>query len=337
MPGRILCFGESLLRLSAPGSELLLQSANLDARFGGAEANVAVSLARLGHEAALLTVLPDNAIGQAAADQMRGMGVDLSRALRRAGRMGLYFLTPGATLRPSEVLYDRKGSAFADHADALDLGVALAGADWLHLSGVTPAVGAKAADAAVRAVKTAIEAGVRVSFDGNFRGKMWAEWGGDPGQVLRELMSGAELLFGDERDVGLALGLSFDRPDPWHRRADAAEAAFKAFPRLQRMAGTLRVEHGGRDCGIAAALHTRSGEVRTPQLELKGVVDRIGSGDALVAGLLHGVIQGWDDARSLDFALAASALKHSIPGDFSPAREADILATMDDPRLHVRR
>src|SRR5687768_6131452 len=185
MPARIVCFGELLLRLGAPGRQVLLQSPQFEVFVGGAEANVAVSLARFGHDSAQVGVYPDNALGAAAAGELRRHGVD-TRALRTGpGRMGLYFLTPGAVHRPSEVLYDRAGSAFAlaDPA-AYDWPALLAGADWLHLSGVTPALGERAAAAAIAAAREARRLGVKVSFDGNYRPKLWEAWNGDAPGLL---------------------------------------------------------------------------------------------------------------------------------------------------------
>lgn len=336
--GRIACFGEALLRLSAPDGELLLQSGRMLAHFGGAEANVAVSLARLGHHARSLTVLPDNPIGEAAAGELRRHGVDLAFALRRPGRMGLYFLTPGEVLRPSEVLYDRAGSAFAETGpEAYDFAAALAGCDWLHLSGITPAVSEKAAAAALAAVRAAAALGVKVSFDGNYRAKLWAAWGGQARPVLRELVEHAELLFGDARDIALVLDRSFDHGDPSIRCAAAAEAAFEAFPKLQRLACTLRQEPAVRRQRLGGFLASREGICRAPEIDLQDVVDRIGAGDAFAAGVLHGLITGMADERALRFGLAAAAFKHSVRGDFSLARAEDIEAALEDPGLSVRR
>jgi 2-dehydro-3-deoxygluconokinase len=336
--GRIACFGEMLLRLSAPDGELLLQSGRLLAHFGGAEANVAVSLARLGHHARSLTVLPDNPIGEAAAGELRRHGVDLEFVARRPGRMGLYFLTPGEVLRPSEVLYDRVGSAFAEMGpEGYDFVAALAGCDWLHLSGITPAVSEKAAAAALAAVREAARLGVKVSFDGNYRAKLWAAWGGEARPVLRELVAHAEILFGDDRDIALVLGRSFDHLDPIARRTAAAEAAFETFPKLKRVVCTVRHEPAVRRQRLSGFLAARQGVCTTPEIDLEAVVDRIGAGDAFAAGVLHGVIQGMADERALRCGLAAAAFKHSIRGDFNPARAEDIEAALADRDLSVRR
>jgi 2-dehydro-3-deoxygluconokinase len=338
MTGRVLCFGELLLRLSAPDHELLLQSARLDARFGGAEVNVAVSLAQFGHAARLLTSIPANALGEAAVRDLRRFGVETDAVRKAAGRLGLYFLTPGAVRRPSDVLYDRADSVFAETTpEDLDFEAALEGCAWLHVSGITPAVGPNACACALALIVAAKARGVKVSFDGNYRTRMWAAWGGDGPAALRQILQSADLLFGDERDVSLALGVTFPG-DPPARRQAAAAAAFDAFPHLERMCGTVRLEHGVEDHDLSATLHTRhGGVVQTRPLRLTGIVDRIGTGDAFAAGVLHGLLSGWSDDRTLAFGLSASAFKHSVPGDFNLADEAAILAALDDPNLSVRR
>jgi 2-dehydro-3-deoxygluconokinase len=336
-PG-VLCFGELMMRLSAPDHELLLQSARLDARFGGAEVNVAVSLAHFGDAARLLSAVPDHALGEAALGELRRHGVETQAVRQAPGRLGLYFLTPGAVRRPSEVLYDRAGSVFAETApEDFKFEAALEGCAWLHVSGVTPAVGPKASASVLALIAAAKARGVKVSFDGNYRAKMWAAWRGDGPAVLRQILQSADLLFGDERDVALVLGTTFEG-DLMARRQAAAQAAFDAFPELERVCATVRVEHGVDDHALSATLHTRQGGAcETGPLRLSGIVDRIGGGDAFAAGVLHGLLKQWPDARTLAFGLAASAFKHSIPGDFNLASEAAILEAMADNALSVRR
>src|SRR5882724_11549114 len=202
----IACFGEILLRLAAPHSELLLQSRTLVGHIGGAEANVAVALAQWGHSASVVSVLPDNALGHAAAGELRRYAVGTDAVQFRPGRMGLYFLTVGAGHRPSEVLYDREASAFALAApELIDWKRVLAQANWLHVSGVTAALGSRAAESALRAVHMARAQGVSVSFDCNYRAKLWERWHGDARAILRGLAGEAELLFAEERDLSLIL------------------------------------------------------------------------------------------------------------------------------------
>jgi 2-dehydro-3-deoxygluconokinase len=334
----ILCFGEILLRLTPNDGELLMQSPGLTVRPGGAEANVAVSLARFGAPVTLATVLPDNALGHAARDEVRKHGVDTSGILFRPGRMGLYFLTPGAVRRPSEVLYDRAGSAFVQNVDgALNWPGLLEGVEWLHLSGVTPATGPGGSAAALSAIAAATAAGVRVSFDGNFRGKLWAEWAGDPPGVLGQMLAGSSLAFADDRDFALVLGRSFDHPDPAERRRAAAAAAFETWPSLERICCTLRVNDSVQDQTLSAVMITRDGEHHAAPIALSGVVDRVGGGDAFASGVLFGVYRGWSNDEALAFGLASAGLKHSIPGDFSLFDEAQVRAAMAAEGFDIRR
>lgn len=342
VPGRILCFGELMLRLGPPDGEVLLQSPTLTVRPGGAEANVAVSLARLGASAAFATVLADNALGRAARDEVRRHGVDTSAVQFRDARMGLYFITPGAVRRPSEVLYDRADSAFVRHAhEAFDWPALLHGVEWLHVSGVTPATGPNGTTAALDIVRAAADAGVKVSFDGNFRGKLWAQWDGDPPGTLGAMLQTASLAFADDRDFALVLGREFPSADPHERRREAARAAFAAFPRLQRIACTLRVQDSVADQSLSAVMLVRDGEgvheVHAPAIQLSGVVDRVGGGDAFAAGVLFGLWSRWSDDRALAFGLAAAGLKHSVHGDFNPFSAAEVEAAMGDGGLDIRR
>jgi 2-dehydro-3-deoxygluconokinase len=337
--GPVVLFGEVLLRFSAPDGEVLLQSLRLHAVVGGAEANVAVGLARLGDAARLVSVVPDNPLGQAALAELRRWGVDTRGLAFGPGRMGLYFLTPGAGVRPAEITYDRQGSAFAAADPGLvDWDAALSGASWLHLSGVTPAIGPNGAASAERAVAAANRLGVPVAFDGNYRGKLWTAWDADGPGIVRRLIDGAALAFLNDRDLALALGCSFDQPDPAQRLQAAAEAAFEAFPRLQRIAATTRTAHDAGRHGLSASLFTRTAPpLASRTYQLSGIVDRIGAGDAFAAGLLHGLLRGWPDQRALDFALAAACAKHTIRGDFNLATLDDIEAILSGEAADVRR
>lgn len=337
--GAIVCFGELLLRLGAPGNELLLQSPRLHVHVGGAEANVAIALARFGHEVRMATVLPDNALGEHAIGELRRHGVDTRAVRRDAGRMGLYFLATGAGLRPSEVLYDRAGSAFARATpDAIDWDAAFDGADWLHLSGVTPALGLASAAAAQRAADTARARGMQIVFDGNYRSRLWQAWDGDAPSILRGLMAGADLAFADHRDIAVVLGHEAQGDDAVARFADAAAAAFAAFPQLQRIASTVRVQRSVDEHALSALMCTRGGEVvTTPTYTLTAIVDRIGGGDAFAAGVIHGLRRGLGDPESLHFGLASACLKHSVPGDFNRVGTGDVEAFLGEGRLDVRR
>lgn len=336
MHGRIVCFGELLLRLTAPGRELLMQSGSLDVHVGGAEANVAIGLACLDHPTAMVSAVPDNPLGRGAIAALRAQGVDCSDVALRDGRMGLYFLSAGAGLRASDIVYDRAGSSFATApADAFDWDRLLDGASRLHLSGITPALGPATADAAVRAAELARTKGVAVSFDGNYRARLWQAWDSDPRSVLTRLVGLADTLFGNHRDISLLLGRDFsgDGPD---RRREAAEAAFAAFPNLQRIASTARHVDDADRHRIAARVDTPARGFQTEEVVVAGIIDRIGGGDAFATGILHGVHAGQGLEDTVRSGLALACLKHSLPGDASLFRRSDIDAFLEGG-LDVRR
>ena len=334
----IACFGEILLRLAASHSELLLQSRTLVGHIGGAEANVAVALAQWGHVATAVSVLPDNALGHAAAGELRRHGVRTDAIQFRPGRMGLYFLTVGAGLRPSEVLYDREGSAFAlAPPELIDWNSVLKEVSWLHLSGITPAVGPQAAEAALRAARAARALGVAVSFDCNYRAKLWERWHGDARPILRELVDHADLLFAEQRDIALILGRNFDDVPAADQFRVAGAQAFETFSRLKRIATTVRIQRSVDDHDLSAALLSREGLRTTRTYSIGRIIDRIGSGDAFAAGILHGVRTQMDDQDCVDFGLAAACLKHSIPGDFNLVGIAEVQNLLRDAGFTVRR
>ncbi len=332
----ILCFGELLLRLTAPGRELLMQSGRFDVHVGGAEANVAVGLSNLGHATAFATTVPDSPLGRGAVSALRAQGVDCSRVSTSDGRMGLYFLSAGAGLRASDIVYDRAGSSFATApADYWDWDALLAGCTRLHLSGITPALGDATARAAIAAATAARARGLTISFDGNYRARLWEAWDSDPRGVLTQLVGLADLLFGNHRDVSLLLGETFSG-DGEDRRREAADAAFAAFPNLKHMASTARHVDDADRHRISARIDTPAGSVQTEEVAVSGIVDRIGGGDAFASGVLHGLMSGKDEATAASWGLAVAALKHSLPGDASLFRHADIEAFLDGG-LDVRR
>ncbi|MDB5691676.1 MAG: sugar kinase [Alphaproteobacteria bacterium] len=332
----ITCFGEILLRMTAPGRELLLQKPHLDVYVAGAEANVGVGLANLGHEVKMVSRLPGNALGQAAVDALRRHGVDVAGIARTPGRMGLYFLTQGAGLRASEIFYDRQDSSFARAGPGdFDWDGLLQDVDLLHLSGITPALGPRSAEAAVEAAEAAAQRGIPISFDGNYRAQLWESWDSDPKDILTRLVSKARILFGNHRDISLLLGETFSGEGA-DRRREAAEAAFGAFPNLAMIASTARhVEDADRH-RIAARIDTPDGIAQTEEVLVAGIVDRIGAGDAFAAGVLHGIRTGRDLDWTVRSGLALTCLKHSLPGDFSLFGPEEIEAYMAGG-LDVRR
>jgi 2-dehydro-3-deoxygluconokinase len=334
----VVCFGELLLRLGAPGRELLLQTPRLEVHCGGAEANVAVSLACFGHSASMVSVVPDNALGRASVGELRKHGVRTDAVRFGPGRMGLYFLSSGAVQRPSEVLYDRAGSAFAiAPPELIDWDVALAGSTWLHVSGITPAVSSAAAEAALRGVRAARSKSVAVSFDCNYRAKLWEAWDGAAGPTLRSLAAEADVLFAEDRVLALMLGAAFEGTSPEQRFAAAAERAFDAFEPLQRLVTTVRVQHSVDHHELSALMAMRGRVLRTGPRALPGIVDRIGTGDAFAAGILHGLTSSLDDAATLEFGLAAACIKHSIPGDYNLVGVRDVENVIAERGWDVKR
>jgi len=334
--GRIVCFGELLLRLSAPGRELLMQSGCFGVHVGGAEANVAVALARLGHDSAMVSRLPDNALGDAAAGYLRRYGVDASYVSTGPGRMGLYYLSVGAGLRASEIIYDREGSSFAlAGPDAFNWDKILDGADLLHLSGITPALGTSSADLAIVAADAAAAKGIAISFDGNYRAQLWKRWDSNPREILSRLASKARILFGNHRDLSLLLDREFTG-DGEQRRREASLAAFVAFPSLELIASTARHVDDADRHRISARIDTPGDSFQTEEVVVAGIVDRIGAGDAFAAGVLHGIRHGQDLETIGRTGLALAVLKHSLPGDAALFHQRDVDAFLAG-QLDVRR
>ncbi|MCP3735570.1 sugar kinase [Sphingomonas sp. RP10(2022)] len=334
---RFLAFGEIMLRLSPPGRELLLQTPKFDVWVAGAEANVVTALAKLGHDVGFASMVPDNDLGRSAVSTLRGHGVD-TRGIQLGGdRMGLYFVTSGAGMRATEVIYDRAGSSFAAApVEAWDWDALFDGVDWFHLSGITPALGPVPAQSAIAAVQAAAARGIPISFDGNYRAKLWERWDSDPRALLTQLVEHAELLFGNHRDIALLLDRDFAGHDGEDRRRDAAEAAFAAFPKLRTIASTARHVENVDLHRVSARIDTRDGHAQTEEVVLAGIVDRIGGGDAFASGVLHGLRSGGDIAAAAATGLALTALKHSLPGDAALFRQADIDAYLAGG-LDVRR
>ncbi|MEO5706368.1 MAG: sugar kinase [Alteraurantiacibacter sp.] len=318
----VTCFGELLLRLTPPGARLMVQTDALDLVVGGAEANVAAGLSSLGHTVRFAGLVADNPLGDRAVSSLRAAGVDTAFLARGSGRMGLYFMENGAGLRPSAITYDRAGSAFAKAAaEAIDFAGALAGARLLHTGGITPALGANGVSLARAAQDAALAAGVPICFDGNYRAQLWDAWDGDARAILTELVKDATIMIGNHRDISLLLGRNFsgDGPD---RRREAAEAAFAAFPRLELIASTARHLVSADHHRIAARVDSRARAHQTDEIEVTGIVERIGTGDAFAAGVLHAWLEGGNEAQMAADGLALAALKHSLQGDMCLASRA---------------
>ncbi len=330
---RVVTFGEVMLRLKSPGFERLFQSPVLEATFGGAEANVAVSLAQYGVEARFVSAIPANNIGDACLASLRAFGVDTTTIRRQGERLGVYFLESGANQRPSRVTYDRAGSAIAAAAKGdFDWDAIFDGADWFHVSGVTPAISARAAEISLAAATAARAKGLTVSCDYNYRKNLW-KYGKTAPEVMRELVAQAHVGIANEEDCQKALGIEVDVDvESGALEADKyrtlANQVLQAFPNLERQAITLRESENADRNGWSAVMHNRAGFVQSHKYEITDIVDRVGAGDSFAAGLIYGLRAYRDDQRALEFATAASCLKHSISGDFNRVGVSEVESLM---------
>jgi 2-dehydro-3-deoxygluconokinase len=305
------------------------------ASFGGAEANVAVALASLGVDAAFVSVLPTNPIADAAVAELRRFGVDTSPVLRAPGRLGIYYLEAGANQRPSRIVYDRDYSSMtlAKPGD-IPWPRVLEGAAWFHISGITPALSSSAADLALAALRQARAAGVTVSCDLNYRKNLW-KWGQTAREVMPELVKSTNVLIANEEDVQVALGIEAE-VDVQSGQLDRqqyeklAGRVLSTYPNLQAIAITLRESFSASHNGWSACLHDGQKFLTSRRYEITHIVDRVGAGDCFAAGLIHGMLNGLPAQESLEFAVAASCLKHSIPGDFSRVTAAEVNALLQE-------
>ena len=333
---KVVTFGEIMLRLSPPGFERLLQSPMLVATFGGGEANVAVSLAHLGVESVYVTALPKNAIGDAAIRALRAEGVRTDQIVRSGDRVGIYYAETGASQRASTVLYDRANSAISQMApDAVNWSAVMQGADWLHVTGITPALGERGTASTARAITAAKQAGARVSADLNYRKKLWSETKAK--EVMGPMMRNVDLVIANEEDLQSVLGVHVPGTDVTAGQLnlqgfrEAAERVTRDFGPSQ-VAITLRESLSASDNGWSAVLwDAKQATMHQSQHYSVRLVDRIGGGDSFAAGLIYGLVTGRSPEQALRFAVAASALKQTIPGDFNrvSVQEVEALAAGD--------
>jgi 2-dehydro-3-deoxygluconokinase len=332
----VVTFGEIMLRLSPPGFERFLQTPAFVATFGGGEANVAVSLAHFGFDSVYVTALPGHAIGEAAVRALRAEGVRTDHVVRSGSRIGIYYAEAGASQRASNVIYDRARSSISEMAaDAIDWRKVLQGAAWLHVTGITPALGVNAADATARAIETAHDSGVRVSVDLNYRKKLWTE--ARAREVMGPMMRHVDVVIANEEDLQSVLGIQVPGTDVTSGQLNI-DGYRKAAERVTREFGpgmvaiTLRESVSASDNGWSAVLwEARTATLLRSQRYEVRLVDRIGGGDSFAAGLIYGLVTGRSPEDSLRFAVAASALKQTIPGDFNRVTvdEVDRLAAGD--------
>ena len=332
MANKYVTFGEIMLRLKSPERQRLFQSPALEATFGGGEANVAVSLSIFGEKAAFVSAVPDQAVGEACTRELMKYGVDTSAVKRVKGsRLGIYFLETGANQRPSLVVYDRAESAIANaKPEDFDFKSIMKGATWFHTTGITPAISQGAADSALAAMKAAKAEGATVSIDLNYRKKLW-NYGKKAPEVMRELVKYADVVIANEEDIQKCLGIEADS-DVTSGELDtkvyeklAAEVK-KQFPNVSIVAITLRESKSADHNGWSAALSGKSGFYLSRHYEITDIVDRVGGGDSFAAGIIYGLSHYEDEQYAINFAVAASCLKHSIDGDFNLSRLSEVEA-----------
>jgi len=329
-----LTFGEIMLRLAPPGFERFLQTPSFEATFGGGEANVAVSLAGFGLPAAFVTVLPEkNPVADAVFGELRRFGVDTSRIVRGKGRLGIYFLEAGANQRPSKVVYDRGYSAIAlAKPGDIDWDSVFRDVAWFHITGITPALSETAAGLAFEAVTKARAKGVTVSCDLNYRKNLW-KWGKPATEVMRELAKNVDIAIANEEDVQMALGIQADvdvhsgQLDPRQYQRLTNDVLVE-YPGMKAIAITLRESRSASHNGWSACLNDRKEFIVSRHYEITHIVDRVGSGDSFAAGLIYGLQKLATMQEALEFAVAASCLKHSISGDFNRANVEEVEALL---------
>ncbi len=324
---KIVTLGEIMLRLSPSGSRRFVQADNFEVIWGGGEANVAVSCANYGHEAWFVTKLPTHEIGQVAVNALRRYGVRTDAIARGGNRVGIYYCETGASMRPSKVIYDRTGSAIAEAGpEDFDFDEIMEGADWFHWSGITPAISDKAAELTRLACEAAKRHGVTVSVDLNFRKKLWTSEKAI--SIMRPLMKYVDVCIGNEEDAELCLGFRPDA-DIEHGKTDAEgykgifEAMMKEFG-FKYVASTLRESFSATHNGWKAMIFNGKEFYQSKRYDIDPIIDRVGGGDAFSAGLIHGLLTMPTQADALEFAVAASALKQTINGDFNLVSEEEV-------------
>ncbi len=318
----VVTFGEIMLRLAPPGFERFLQSPGFVATWGGGEANVAVSTAGFGLPASFVTVVPSNPLADSMLGELRRFNVDTTRVVRGKGRMGVYFVETGANQRASKVVYDRENSAIAlAKPGDINWDTALAGATWFHTTGITPAISESAAALALESVKAAQAKGITVSCDLNYRKNLW-QWGKKASEVMSELVKYVDVVIANEEDCQAALGIEAGVDvHSGHLDHDAyktlAAKVVAAHPNIKTIAITLRESKSASHNGWSACLYDGKDFLMSRHYEITHIVDRVGGGDSFAGGLIYGLNMLGTKQEALEFAVAASCLKHSLPGDFN--------------------
>lgn len=326
---KIVTLGEIMLRLSTPNNQRFVQSDNFDVVYGGGEANVAVSLANYGHDAYFVTKLPKHEIGQCAVNALRKYGVHTDYIARGGDRVGIYYLETGASMRPSKVIYDRAGSSISEAAiDTFDFDEIMKDADWFHWSGITPAISDSAAKITELACKAAKKHNVTVSVDLNFRKKLWTSEKAQ--QVMKPLMQYVDVCIGNEEDAQLCLGFHPEaNVEAGDTQAKGYETIFKQMKEefgFQYVVSSLRESYSATHNGWKALLYDGKEFYESKHYDINPIIDRVGGGDSFAGGLIHGILTKQSPKEALEFAVAESALKHTVPGDFNLVSEEEVEA-----------
>lgn len=317
---KYITFGEIMLRLKPPNWERFFQSPLLEATFGGGEANVAVGLARFGLDVAYVSVIPNNPIGDACVRELKRQGVDTSLMVRKGNRLGIYFLEDGANQRPSVVIYDRSHSAIAEARPGdISWDKVFDEVNWFHITGITPAISLSASELSLESVKKAREKGITISCDLNFRKHLW-KYGKPAPEVMTELVKYVDIALGNEEDCQKSLGVKVDVDVEsgklqTERYRELTDKVLNLYPNIKKIALTLRESHSANYNGWSAVLNNRKEFFISQKYEIHDIVDRVGTGDTFAAGLIYGINNLNSDKEALEFAVAASCLMHSIPGD----------------------
>ena len=330
---KIITFGEIMLRLSTPGYLRFGQAKQFDATYGGGEANVAVSLANYGMDAKFVTRLPENDIAKACLKDLRSYGVDTSSIVYGGDRLGIYFLETGAVARPSKVVYDRANSSIATIKPGdIDWKKVLEGADWFHWTGITPALSQGAADVCLEAIKAANAMGITVSCDLNYRKNLW-KYGKKASEVMPALVEGCDVILGNEEDADKVFGIKPEGFDvtstggqiDQRRFQSVGEQLMKRFPRAKKVIITLRGSINANHNTWGGVLWDGKTLYQSPRYDITHIVDRVGGGDSFMGGLIYGLLTyTGDDQKALNFAVAASCLKHTIFGDYNQVTVAEV-------------
>ncbi len=328
---KVVCFGEIMMRLAPPEYQRFVQARSFDAIYGGGEANVSVSLANYGMDTAFVTKLPKNPLGDAARNELRRYGVDTGFIARGGERLGIYFCEKGASMRPSKVVYDRKYSSISQAQPSdFDWDAIFTGAEWFHFTGITPALSDAMADTSLAACKKAKEKGLKVSCDLNFRKNLWTSE--KAGQVMGGLMKYVDVLIANEEDAEKVFGIKADATDITGGKL--SDEGYKKVANeicsrfgIEKVAITLRESISASDNGWSG-LYWDGKEFCKSKHYTIHIIDRVGGGDSFGAGLIYGNLMGWDSKKIIEFAVAASALKHTIEGDFNMASLEEVNALM---------